>query len=123
MKKIQLRSVGIVRTNLHGTTSKIIVKPEFSQCLKGMEKYSHFVVLYWMHKVDKETDLTEAFANRTPFRPNPIGLIIVELISREGNILLVRGLDAFDGSPVIDIKPYTGHPKDLVLDFKSPDKF
>ena len=92
MKKIQLRSVGIVRTNLHGTTSKIIVKPEFSQCLKGMEKYSHFVVLYWMHKVDKETDLTEAFANRTPFRPNPIGLIIVELISREGNILLVRGV-------------------------------
>ena len=47
-----------------------------------------------------------AFATRTPYRPNPIGLTIVELLKVEGNVLTVRGLDAIDGTPVLDIKPF-----------------
>ena len=46
------------------------------------------------------------FATRTPWRPNPIGLQVVELVAREGNVLTVRGLDALNGSPVLDVKPY-----------------
>lgn len=133
MEKIQLRLVGRVKNNFRESPpqrkswqdviSKIMIESKFAECLEGIEDYSHIVVIYWMHKIDKEKMLTGAFANRSPFRPNPIGLTIVELIRREGNALIVKGLDAFDGSPVLDIKPYTGHPKDLILDFRSPDKF
>ena len=52
-----------------------------------------------------------AFATRTPNRPNPIAQSLVELLSRKGNTLIVEGLDAFDGSPVLDIKPFTHCPR------------
>ena len=135
MEEIKIRPIGRVKSNFKNTPplrkswgdviSKIIIRPEFSQCLAGLEKYSHIIVLYWMHKVRRNKPVFSkgVLASRLPFRPNPIGLTIAELLERKGNILIVSGLDAFDGSPVIDIKPYTGHPRDLVLDFKSPDKF
>ncbi len=50
--------------------------------------------------------LVGVLATRAPHRPNPIGLSLVELVERRGNILKVRGLDALDGSPVLDLKPY-----------------
>ena len=50
--------------------------------------------------------LLGAFATRTPHRPNPIGLTLVELLEVEGNVVTVRGLDAFDGTPVLDMKPF-----------------
>ena len=50
--------------------------------------------------------LTGVFAVRTMLRPNPIGLTLVELVKVDGNVLTVRGLDAYDGTPVLDIKPY-----------------
>jgi tRNA (Thr-GGU) A37 N-methylase len=59
-----------------------------------------------------------AFAVRTNLRPNPIGLTVVELLKVEGNVLEVRGLDAFDGTPVLDIKPYD--PWDVVKQVRVP---
>ena len=64
--------------------------------------------------------LKGVFATRMPFRPNPIGLSIVKLISRRANILKIDGIDAHEDSPVLDIKPYTGHPKDMIKNYRKP---
>ena len=64
------------------------------------------------------------FATRAPIRPNPIGLTLVELVRREENVLLVKGLDALDSTPVLDIKPYPYWVKGrwiVVTDYKAPD--
>ena len=104
-----------------GEEAKIRVFPEFCDGLKGMEDFSHLIVLYWIHLHDSEEDrrtllvyprrhkvnvLTGVFACRSPSRPNPIGLCVVELVRREGCILTVKGLDAIENSPIIDVKPY-----------------
>jgi tRNA-Thr(GGU) m(6)t(6)A37 methyltransferase TsaA len=66
------------------------------------------------------------FATRAPVRPNPIGLTLVELVTREGNVLFVKGLDALDGTPVLDIKPYPYWVKGrwiVVTKYKAPAYF
>ena len=114
--------------------SKIILDPALEDALDGVEEYSHLVVLFWMHKVKRgsrkikkavpygfdDVDKKGVFATRLPSRPNPIGLSIVKLIGKRKNVLEVEGLDALPGSPILDIKPYTGHPKDLVYKFQAP---
>ncbi|MEM3618378.1 MAG: tRNA (N6-threonylcarbamoyladenosine(37)-N6)-methyltransferase TrmO [Candidatus Bathyarchaeia archaeon] len=100
---------------------KIRIFPEFCSGLKDVEEFSHLIVLYWFHLRDNEANRRTlivfpkrhmvnvekgVFACRSPSRPNPIGLCVVELVKREDCVLTVRGLDAFEGSPVIDIKPY-----------------
>jgi tRNA-Thr(GGU) m(6)t(6)A37 methyltransferase TsaA len=104
-----------------GEEAKIRVFPEFCEGLKGVEEYSHLTVLYWIHLCDTVKDrrtllvyprkhtinvLTGVFACRSPSRPNPIGLCVVELVKRENCTLTVKGLDALENSPIIDIKPY-----------------
>ena len=78
--------------------------------------YKHLIVLYWAHLAKRDIlktippaakELHGVFASRSPGRPNPLSLCIVELIERSGSTLRVRGLDALSGSAVIDIKPYT----------------
>lgn len=54
----------------------------------------------------RDMPLLGVFVTRTPYRPNPIGLTLVELLKVEGNVVTVRGLDAFDGTPILDIKPF-----------------
>ena len=101
--------------------SDILIKEELSEALDGLEGYSHVMVLFWMHYVgqDKRSlkkvhprdrlDLPEVgiFATRTQYRPNPIGLTTVKLIRRSANVLRVVGLDAVDGTPILDIKPFS----------------
>ena len=84
------------------------------------EEFSHLFVLFWMHEVSeaarsnmkihprgrKDIPLQGVFATRTQHRPNPIGLTLVELLKVNGRVLTVRGLDAYDGTPIIDIKPF-----------------
>lgn len=107
------------RLNLKEIISEIVVDENLTEALDGLEGFSHIIVLYWMHRAITEkkrlkthpmgrTDVPEQgiFAVRTPHRPNPIGKSMVRLLERRGNILKVQGLDAIDGSPVIDIKPY-----------------
>ena len=103
-----------------GTISKIILAPRYCRALDGIESFSHIVVLFWLHKIkgrerdvlkvhprrDTSLPFTGIFASRSPVRPNPIGMTVVRLVKREGNTLTVEGLDAIDGTPVLDIKPY-----------------
>ena len=101
--------------------AKLTILPEFCAGLKGIEEFSHLIVLYWAHlrtsKEERRTLLVVpkrhtidfevgVFASRSPTRPNPICLCTVELVKVEGCFIMVRGLDASKGSPIIDIKPY-----------------
>jgi tRNA-Thr(GGU) m(6)t(6)A37 methyltransferase TsaA len=141
LRKIEVRSIGFVRrasSDEHvrdkGLVSKIVFKKNLAKALDGVEEFSHVFVIYWMHKIPSserklvhsgrgaETSPLGVFACRGPIRPNPIGLTVVELVRREENVLWVRGLDALDGTPVLDIKPY-GRPCDVVVDFRTPKRF
>ncbi len=99
--------------------SRITINEDLAEALEGLDKYSHIIVIYWLHKAfirkyslkvhprgDKSLPLVGLFASRSPYRPNPVGKKTARLMKREGNTLLVRGLDAIDGTPVIDIKPF-----------------
>ncbi|MEM1563085.1 MAG: tRNA (N6-threonylcarbamoyladenosine(37)-N6)-methyltransferase TrmO [Candidatus Bathyarchaeia archaeon] len=115
--------------------AQIRIFPEFCSGLKDVEEFSHLIVLYWFHLRDNEADRRTlivfpkrhminvekgVFACRSPSRPNPIGLCVVELVKREDCVLTVRGLDAFEGSPIIDIKPYIPSV-DFVENVRVPD--
>ncbi|NLW07419.1 MAG: tRNA (N6-threonylcarbamoyladenosine(37)-N6)-methyltransferase TrmO [Clostridia bacterium] len=104
----------------------IEIYPEFAAGLKDIEGVSHLIVLYWCDRADRNTLVTKTpwdeiphgvFATRSPNRPNPIAFDIVDLISRQGNKLLVSGMDALDKSPVLDIKPYNSKT-DAIADAK-----
>ncbi len=95
--------------------AEIEVFKEYEGGLKDVEGFSHLIVLYWLHKskgysllvrTPWDTEPHGLFTTRSPHRPNPIGITIVRLIERKGNILRVKGIDAIDGTPLIDIKPY-----------------
>lgn len=112
--------------------SRIEIDPALTEALDNLDEFSHIIVLYWMDRLaaeplpmkvhprhDPERPLVGLFATRSPKRPNPIGETTVKLLKREGNVLAVSGLDAFDGTPVIDIKPYLpGH--DSAADARTP---
>lgn len=101
-------------------TSRIHINNELADGLKGLAAFSHIIVVFDMHQSswDPEEDLVRRpqgrsdmpeigiFAQRAKHRPSPIGVTSVELLSVDGNVLTVRGLDAIDGTPVLDIKPY-----------------
>jgi tRNA (adenine37-N6)-methyltransferase len=97
------------------------VEPAYAAALDGIEGFSHIWVIYWFHgndtpekrrtlkvhpRRDPANPLTGVFATRSPARPNLVGLNACRLVRREGNRLEVEGLDAWDASPVLDIKPY-----------------
>lgn len=121
-----LKPIGIVRNKVKKSmfsgwadiVSKIDVEEKYMDGLRGLEDYSHVTVIYWMNLADSCTithrpqgrdDVPEVgiFACRCPTRPNPVGISTAELLSIERNTLTVKGLDAVDGTPVMDIKPYT----------------
>jgi tRNA-Thr(GGU) m(6)t(6)A37 methyltransferase TsaA len=92
------------------------LRPELEAGLQDIEGFSHLFVL-WVFDRSEGYDLVSAvpldeetphgvFASRSPRRPNPIGLSVVELLGREGPRLRVRGVDMLDGTPVLDVKPY-----------------
>jgi tRNA-Thr(GGU) m(6)t(6)A37 methyltransferase TsaA len=138
-KEIRLSLIGFVRRKVKeedvkdkSLVSSIIVKKGYEKALDGVEDFSHIYVIFWMYKIGDaerrtlkthprgrmDLPLLGVFATRSPLRPNPIGLTIVELLGRKGNVLTVRGLDAFDGTPVIDVKPYNHWDK--IEDVKVP---
>lgn len=96
--------------------SRIEIFPEFFEGLEGLDKFSHIFVLFWMTPEEvrlkvhprghPELPEVGVFASRSPTRPNPIGLTLVELLKIRGNLLEVQGLDAYDGTQVIDLKPF-----------------
>lgn len=107
------------RMSRRDVVADIVMRDDLAVALNGIEEWSHLFVLFWMdglagslHPLTARprgrADAPEVgvFAARGPRRPNPIGLAVVELLKRDRSILTVKGLDAFDGSPVLDIKPY-----------------
>jgi len=115
----EVRFIGRV-TRAGEDLSTIVVLPEYCDGLYRLGEYKRIAVLYWFHLRDDEghrgtlrvvprrhgeTELRGVFASHSPSRPNPIGVTEVELLSVEGCTLTVRGLDALEGSPVVDIKP------------------
>jgi tRNA-Thr(GGU) m(6)t(6)A37 methyltransferase TsaA len=127
MSDIILKPIGIVKTENQGeevrnedNISKIILNSNLKEALDGVEEFSHLFILYWLHEISemnrkrlkayprgrRDMPLLGIFATRTPHRPNPIGLTLVELLRINDCVLTVRGLDAFDGTPVLDIKPF-----------------
>ena len=136
VEQVVFRPVGVVRTSaskddvrLRGkqSVSKIHVYPQFRDGLNGLEGFSHVFVLSYLNQLRpeqvgplkvkprrllakgfklEELPLVGVFAIDSPTRPNPIGLSLVELIKVESDGLDVRGLDCFDGTPVLDIKAY-----------------
>ena len=126
-ERIVLEPIGFVRTESVGKevrdknrTSQLVINSELAEALDGIDGFSHLFVLFWLHETSenqrktlkvhprgrKDMPLLGVFATRTMLRPNPLGLTLVELVKVEGNVLTVRGLDAFDGTPVLDIKPF-----------------
>jgi len=99
----------------HHAEGSLHVRSEFEDGLKDIEGFSHLIVI-WVFDRAKEYELVGTpptdnkphgvFATRSPRRPNPIGLTVVELIERKGARLLVRGIDMLDGTPMLDLKPY-----------------
>jgi tRNA-Thr(GGU) m(6)t(6)A37 methyltransferase TsaA len=126
-KKIILRPIGFVRTKAVGDEvkdktrlSEIFLDSELVAALEGIAGFSHVFVLFWLHEINskerktlkvhprgrRDMPLLGILATRTNLRPNPLGLTLVELVKVESNVLTVRGLDAYDGTPVLDVKPY-----------------
>ena len=124
---LELKPIGVIHSPYKNTgkapyqghksekISRIEVFEEFEEGLQDIEGFSHIIVIYWFHKSQGYHLLVKTpwddiphglFTTRSPHRPCPLGLTVVELVGREQNILKVKGLDATDGTPLLDIKPY-----------------
>ncbi len=122
---VDLKIIGVVHSPYKTTAdapfqgndkiSKIEISKEYEGGLKDIGGFTHLHVFYWLHKSKGFSLLVTTpwdaishglFTTRSPHRPNPIGHAVVELIEQKDNILSVRGLDAIEGTPVMDIKPY-----------------
>jgi tRNA-Thr(GGU) m(6)t(6)A37 methyltransferase TsaA len=122
--EMSLQPIGFVRSPVRqtprpehdwtGIVSEIIVEPEFSAGLEGLERYSHVIVIFWAHKVTDKSKIAlrvryrgdptlpevGVFASRSLFRPNPLGMKVARLLERKDYVLRLEGLDALDGTPV-----------------------
>ena len=132
--KGEIKSIGIVEV-AGEEEARVRIFPEFCDALEGVDGCSHMIILYRFHLRDNEKERSVlqvvprrhtknvkvgVFACRSPNRPNPIGLCVVELIKIEECALTVKGLDALEGSPIIDIKPYIPRA-DAIPDASAPE--
>lgn len=128
MREIIYRPIGIIHSPFkepkgtpiqasasNGVEGTVEVFPKYAEGLKDLEGFSYIILLYHFHlskapslrvKPFMDEQPHGVFATRAPSRPNPIGISVVRLVRREGNILHVRDVDIVDGTPLLDIKPY-----------------
>jgi tRNA (adenine37-N6)-methyltransferase len=126
--EIMMKAIGVIHTPLtekKGTPIQssrsevggtVEVFPQYLEGLDGIEEFSHIYLLYGFHLSELEVSLKVQpflddqlhgiFATRYPCRPNPLGLSVVQLIKRKGDLLYFKGADMLDGTPLLDIKPY-----------------
>ena len=125
--EIVMRPIGVIhspfadprQTPIQPTRSDAVgqveVYPEFAPGLQDVDGLSHLILLYAFHRSSGyslhvtpflDDQPRGLFSTRYPARPNPIGLSIVRLLSRQDNILQIEGIDVLDGTPLLDIKPY-----------------
>jgi tRNA-Thr(GGU) m(6)t(6)A37 methyltransferase TsaA len=123
-RPVTFTPIGYVQNDFHAPTtpetiaaaeSRVIASPEFVEGLTGLEAGQRVMIVFYFHLVqsyallqhprgDRSCPKRGVFTLHTPYRPNPIGVTVVDLLSVEGNVLRVRGLDALNGTPVLDIK-------------------
>jgi len=124
----ELSPIGVVRSpykvrgdaprqgRLTETVAEIVIGEQYRDGLYRLEERRHLFILCWFDRSSRTSlratpphkgEEYGVFATRSPDRPNPVGLSLVDVLSIEGGVLRVRGLDAIDGTPVIDIKPYS----------------
>ncbi len=126
-KSPQLKPIGIAHTSFlepadverpQSARGSIEIFGQYADALKDIEGFSHIIVIWLFHKsrgVELQCCPTRyrippprgLFATRSPFRINPIALTVVRLLERKGTVLYVKGVDMIEGTPVLDIKPYT----------------
>lgn len=127
-KEIVLKPIGYARTpyrdmdeapfqgRFSDNWAVLEIADEYAEGLKDVEASGYLIVLYWAHLADRGIlrtvtpwgpEIRGVFACRSPARPNPISMCVVELVERDGSRLTVRGLDAVDGSAILDLKPYS----------------
>ncbi|MBM3173118.1 MAG: tRNA (N6-threonylcarbamoyladenosine(37)-N6)-methyltransferase TrmO [Chloroflexi bacterium] len=127
--KFNLSPIGVVKNGIRGrhkgdyweaVISDIVINTDLEDALDAIEDFSHIIVLCWLHEIaqpertvkkvhpkgNEKLPLVGVLASRSPARPNPIGITIVKLLQRDRNVLKVQGLDATNGTPVLDIKPH-----------------
>jgi tRNA-Thr(GGU) m(6)t(6)A37 methyltransferase TsaA len=144
LESIELSPIGVVRRMAseedvrdRDLLCEIVLIDKLASALDRLDEWSHIYVIYWLDQVEhadgpvvhfpgkeEEGPPLGIFATRAPIHPNPIGLTLVELVKREGNTLVVRGLDAYDGTPVLDLKPYPDWEQGqfiVVTDFRAPE--
>ena len=134
---MSVRAIGVVRNGVseprtvwEEVESEIVMEDRYVPDLAGLQEFSHVIVLFWLHLASPwEQDTRRGpsddgrrgtFATRSPVRPNPIGVTVVELKVIEGGTVRVHGLDAVDGTQVLDLKPYI-HYGDRVEETREPD--
>ncbi len=112
----ELSATPIQPVYAQGCLGRAEVFPQYADGLLDVEGFSHVYLIYHLHCAETPRLLVKpflqdvehgVFATRAPCRPNPIGLSIVRLLRREGNALHLDGVDVLDGTPLLDIKPYT----------------
>ncbi len=123
-----LKVIGVIRSpykrpedaprqgRLSDEISCLEISGEFRPGMDGLGRHACLIVLYWLDRADRalltatppgETEGRGVFATRSQNRPNPIGIAVVDLVRIEGGTVMVKGLDAIDGTPLLDIKPYS----------------
>lgn len=138
---VEVRPIGVVRNGQHDRAdgweqirSDLIFRDDLIEALDAIECYSHIIVTFYLHGVpeeertsgrihprgDPQYPLQGVLATRSQRRPGGIGMTVVPLLRRRKNILRVEGLDAIEGTPILDIKPYIPH-YDSVSDARIPD--
>ena len=119
-----------------GEETKIFIDKEFRPALKELDQFSHVIIIWWISGNDNnkaranlqdlppfpDAPMTGVFASRSPARPNPIGITIVQLdsIDHEEGLMSIKRIDAFDGTPILDMKGYFP-PSDRVKKPRWPD--
>jgi tRNA-Thr(GGU) m(6)t(6)A37 methyltransferase TsaA len=126
LPSVTFKAIGIVNSELKerehrdvkDVVAEIVLDPSLTEGLDNLDEFSHIIVIYWLHRsrlpfplkvhprYRKDSTPVGVFASRSPDRPNPLAKSTVKLLERRQNVLKVQGLDAIDGTPVIDIKPY-----------------
>ncbi len=126
-REFAIRPIGFIRSPIKAraeapcqgsegsVVGELVVDEAYREALQGLEPGRRIVILYWMHQAERDVlqvhprrdyskPVRGVFATRSPDRPNPIALDTVEILEIDGNVLKVRGLDAIDNTPLIDIK-------------------
>jgi len=131
MVKNDVKEMG--RRDWDKVISQLILRPDLEDAMEGLKEFSHLIVLFEFHlspagesaphkthpQMREDLPLVGVFATRSPVRPNALGMAVVSLQGQVKNVLIVTGLDALNGTPVLDIKPYL--PRDSVAKIKVPD--